>query len=73
MEQTEAKKPKKKLNSRWRKGAVRYSNERMVDDARWVRRGKFHRLESDSIGEIAFCERRYEGIGWRKGARITKH
>ena len=69
---TEEQKPKK-LNSRWRKGAQRYSAERTVDRTRQVRQadGKYRR-ETDAVTEPRFVESIHEGPEWRKGARIRK-
>jgi len=63
------------MNSRWRKGAIRYSQERTLDDARWVRESatsRHKRLERDAVTEVAFCERRHEQTGWSRGARVRK-
>lgn len=62
-----------KINSRWRKGAQRYSTERTVDVVSHARQadGK-RRREVDSLTEVRFCERTHEQPGWRKGARIRK-
>jgi hypothetical protein len=63
----------KKLNSRWRKGAQRYSTERTVDHVRHVMQadGK-RRREVDAVAEPRFVERAHEAAGWRNGARIKK-
>lgn len=50
----------KKLNSRWRKGAERYSSKRTVED----------RTHKDAPTEVRYNERRHEQPGWRNGARI---
>jgi len=71
-----APKPSKvKMNSRWRKGAVRYDSKRTVEHTRFVRQPDgSRRKESDSPTEVKYCERAHEraGDGWRKGARIRK-
>jgi hypothetical protein len=62
-----------KLNSRWRKGGVRYDPKRTVEQTRHVRRtdGSVRR-ETDSPTEVKYCERVHEATGWRNGARIRK-
>ena len=57
-----------KLNSRWRKGAERYSPKRTVDDRRLVG----DRYETDAPTEVRFIERKHSPQGWRNGARVTK-
>jgi len=62
-----------KMNSRWRKGAQRYSTERTVEHTRSVRQADGNRRrETDSVTEVRFVERAHEGPEWRKGARIRK-
>jgi hypothetical protein len=70
--ETEAKKPTK-LNSRWRKGAARYSTKTTVEHTRHIRtpEGVFRR-EQDSPIEAKYVERMHAAPGWRNGARITK-
>lgn len=62
-----------KPNSRWRKGAERYSTKRTVEDVRHVRDpdGIFRR-ETDAPTEVRFNDRRHSPPGWRNGARVTK-
>lgn len=71
-----AEKPRKiKMNSRWRKGAVRYSTKTTVDHTRFTRQPDgSRRKESDSPTEVKYCERAHEMAGgpFRKGARIRK-
>ena len=57
-----------KMNSRWRKGAERYSAKRTVEDRRLVG----DRYENDAPAEVRFIERKHSPAGWRNGARITK-
>lgn len=61
----------KKLNTRWRAGAVRYSSERTVEHLRFVRQpdGSFRR-KTDAPTEAQFVLRLREPWGWRHGARI---
>jgi hypothetical protein len=63
----------KKLNSRWRKGAVRYSTERTVEVTRHTQQadGK-RRRETDAVSEPRFIERLHEATGWHRGARVRK-
>lgn len=68
----ELKKPKK-LNSRWRKGAIRYSSERTIEHTRHVRQADgSRRRETDAPTEARYVERFRDADGWRKGARIRK-
>ena len=61
------------MNSRWRKGAERYSTKRTVDDTRYVRQPDGAcRKEADAPTEARYNERRHSPQGWRNGARITK-
>ena len=63
----------KKLNSRWRKGAERYSQQRTVEDTRYARDARGHwKRETDSPTEKAFVERRHQSAPWRNGARVRK-
>lgn len=57
------------INSRWRKGAVRYSSERTVEQTRFVRTARGIRRVTDSPTEVKFCERSRQPFGWRGGAR----
>jgi hypothetical protein len=62
---------RKKLNTRWRKGAVRYSSDRTIEHARWVRQPDgARRLEKDAPTEARFVERLHQQPGWRNGARV---
>jgi hypothetical protein len=72
MSETEEKK-QTKLNSRWRKGAVRFSTKTTVEHTRHTRtpEGIFRR-ETDSPTEAKYVERFHAAPGWRNGARITK-
>jgi hypothetical protein len=60
--------PKQVRNTRWRKGAERYSTKRSLDDVRWIKGVK----TEDSVTEVAFCERRHSSPGWHRGARVRK-
>lgn len=63
----------RKMNTRWRKGAPRYSSERTVETARWVKQpdgGK--RLERKAVTEILFVARAAEPYGWKNGAKVRK-
>lgn len=62
-----------KMNSRWRGTHNRYSEERSVDDVRFLVDSTGHkRRVSDSPNEVEFCERRHEGPTFRKGARVRR-
>lgn len=62
-----------KMNSRWRKGAQRYSTERTVEHTRFVREPSGHfRREVDAPTETRFCDRLHQSAGWRGGARGRK-
>lgn len=62
-----------KMNSRWRKGAIRYDTKRTVDQTRFVRQPDgTRRRETDAPTEVKFCDRVHESAGWRNGARVTK-
>jgi hypothetical protein len=62
-----------KMNSRWRKGAVRYDPKRTVEHTRHVRQADgSRRRETDAPTEVRFVERAHETAGWRKGAKIRK-
>lgn len=69
-----ADKPRKiKMNSRWRKGAQRYSSERTVELAHWVREPDGgRRLERKAVTEILFVQRGHEPYGWKNGAKVRK-
>jgi hypothetical protein len=61
------------INSRWRKGAQRYSTDRTIEQTRFVRQPNgYRRRESDSPTEVRFVERVHEATGWHNGARIRK-
>jgi hypothetical protein len=66
--------PKKiKMNSRWRKGAVRYSPKTTVEATRFVKQPNGgRRRETDAPTEVRFCERLHASPGWRNGARVSK-
>jgi len=70
---SDAKPKSTKLNSRWRKGAQRYSSERTVDVTRYPKQtdGK-RRRETDSASELSFISRSHEATGWHRGARVRK-
>jgi hypothetical protein len=74
MSETEKKAPpKKKMNSRWRKGAVRYDEKRTVEQTRHVKQPNgSRRRESDAPTEARFVERSHEQPGWFRGARVRK-
>jgi hypothetical protein len=62
-----------KVNTRWRKGAQRYSTDRTVEHARWVRQPDGgRRLERDAPTEVRYVERAREAPGWRRGARVRQ-
>ena len=62
-----------KLNSRWRKGAVRFSTKTTVEHTRHVKMPDgSRRRESDSPTEAKYCERFTSAPGWKNGARISK-
>jgi hypothetical protein len=62
-----------KLNSRWRKGAVRFSTKTTVEHTRFTRMPDgSRRREQDSPTEAKYVERMHAAPGWRNGARITK-
>jgi hypothetical protein len=62
-----------KINSRWRKGAQRYSSKRTVESARWVKDPSFgRRLVRKMVTELLFVEQGHEPYGWRHGARLHK-
>lgn len=63
----------KKLNSRWRKGAVRYSSERTIEHVRFEGPARARRTVKDAPTEARFVERLGQQPGWRNGARISKH
>lgn len=64
---------RRKINSRWRNGAVRYSTDRTVEHTRYVRQPDgSRRRKTDAPTEAAFVERLREPADWRKGARIRK-
>lgn len=65
--------PVSKMNSRWHKGAQRYSTTRTVEHARWVKGpdGGW-RLEKDAPSEARYVERVHAVPGWRSGARVRK-
>jgi hypothetical protein len=61
------------INSRWRKGAERYSTSRTVAQTRSVRQpGGAYRQEADAPTEVRYVERMHSSDGWRNGARIMK-
>jgi hypothetical protein len=61
------------INSRWRKGAVRYDTKRTVEATRYVTQPNgVRRKETDSPTEVKFCERLHANPGWRNGARVSK-
>lgn len=65
--------PRKKLNSRWRKHAQRYSSDRTVEQTRYVRQPDgSRRRKTDAPTEVAFVARLREPAGWRNGARVSK-
>jgi hypothetical protein len=65
--------PKKKLNSRWRKGAVRYSSDRTVEHTRYVRQADgSRRRKTDAPTERVFVDRLRDADGFRNGARVMK-
>jgi hypothetical protein len=62
---------KVKMNSRWRKGAERFSSKTTVEHARWVKDPNGgRRLEKDAPTEVRFVERCHAQPGWRNGAKI---
>jgi hypothetical protein len=69
-----ATKPRKvKMNSRWRKGAQRYSTERTVEQTRFVKQPDgSRRRETDAVAEPRFVDRAHEVAGWRHGAKVRK-
>jgi hypothetical protein len=69
-----APKPKKiKMNSRWRKGAARFSPKTTVEQTRFVKDADgYRRRVSDAPSEARFVERSHEAAGWRNGARVRK-
>ncbi len=71
---TETTEPKKsKINSRWRKGAQRYSTKTTVEQTRHVRQANgSRRKESDAPTEARYVDRAHEVAGWRNGARVQK-
>jgi hypothetical protein len=56
-----------KPNSRWRKGAERYSSKTTVERTTL---GKDRRRETNSLTEAKACEQAKERSGWKNGARI---
>ena len=60
---------RKKMNSRWRKGAQRYSSERTVESSAGDGEG---RRSSSRLTEARWVEAQHEQPGWRNGARIRK-
>lgn len=65
--------PSKKLNTRWRKGAQRYSSDRTVEHSRYVKTPDgARRRKTDSPSEVMFVSRMHEPTGWRNGARVRK-
>ena len=62
-----------KINSRWRKGAQRYSEKRTVELTRWVKDFAFgHRLVRKVVTEILFVAMGREPYGWKNGAKVRK-
>lgn len=62
-----------KMNSRWRKGAVRYSGDRVVESSHWVRDplgGK--RRVVKAVTEVLFVLQGHEPYGWKNGAKVRK-
>ena len=61
--------------SRWAKGAIRYSNERKVDNSRWVKnkRGQW-RYKEDECSEHSFVNQRMhqQPAGFHRGARVHR-
>lgn len=65
--------PKKAMNSRWRKGAQRYSSDRTIEHTRYVRQPDgSRRRKTDAPSEVQFVSRLRETFGWRNGARVRK-
>lgn len=65
--------PRKRINSRWRKSAQRYSSDRTVEHTRYVRQPDgSRRRKTDAPTEIVFVQRMHEGSDWRHGARVRK-
>lgn len=64
MSEQRASNPLRKMNSRWRKGAQRYSSDRSMEI-----RGK---NETERVTELVFVERLHAQPGWRNGAKIRK-
>jgi hypothetical protein len=61
------------INSRWRKGAQRYSSDRTVESVQWVRNPEGgRRLVRKAVSEVLFVNLAHELPGWRKGARLRK-
>jgi hypothetical protein len=58
-----------KPNSRWRKGAERYSSKTTVERTTL---GKDRRRETNSLTEAKACEQARESLGWFKGARVVR-
>lgn len=64
---------KRKIHSRWRKGAQRYPSDRTVEHTRYVRQSDgSRRRKTDAPTEAAFVQRLHEGSDWRHGARVRK-
>lgn len=71
MSDTEPK--RRKINSRWRKGAQRYPSDRTVEHTRYGRQPDgARRRKTDAPTEAVFVARLHEAEGWRHGARIVK-
>jgi len=62
-----------KLRSRWGKNAQRYSSERTVETANWVKEPDGgRRLNRKAVTEILFVQRGHEPYSWKNGAKVRK-
>lgn len=63
------------MSGRWDRGAIRYSNERKVDNSRWVKnkRGKWRYKEGESSEHSFVNERLHQtSTSFHRGAKVTR-
>ena len=62
---------KKKPNSRWNKGAERYSAQKFVEASRWEKMpdGSRRRVE-ENVSQADYAKRFADQHGWHGGAKV---
>jgi hypothetical protein len=65
---------KKGARGRWNSvpGINRYSADRKVDSARWVKKRGVWRLKEEQVSEVGYCSRARATVGFRNGARVPQ-